>query len=422
LNLPSLSDLRKQLDDALAAAIAAGAPLRLAPDRVRKAAESVVLGQGLPGDVAEILDPDRPVCTLLCFDADHIQRWVFDSERVQVVAGASRTLDRLNQRAKNAAVEIPGVTGTLYSAGGGGMLFAEAVGNRDQLVAAARRWLEKRSRGLTFTVIAEELFVADLLAGRPPQEVSAGGFAGLDRFQVVTGIQGALVRAQIKMRAAKESSPRFRPEPARLHEAFQGDPRLLERLRSAGSAVGVVTAHGNYPVRLLRRYASELQKQAKAACAERGWRSAMAWRLLTDSSPLTRKLDAAPAEDLSLDALESVLAAARAAREVALPSSTLQRLLGHYRSEERSLASLCGAARRQVLDLLAANFFRYQLARNDRLLTWWRRLNEPRETRVEVGRDAVAEWFERGGGRRLESLVDLLYLEPFPTLEAGEQR
>ncbi len=616
MKLPTLDQLRAELERGLAGAIQASAKGNLSAEQARRAAASVIAGRGLPTDTAEAFSDDQPVCTLVCFDADNIQKWVFDSERVQVAAGASHILDHLNQRARNPAGEIPGVTGTLYSAGGSGILFANAAVANRELVETTRRWIEKRSRELTFTVIAEDLKKSDLEPGGKPRPVAAAGAFGLDRFQVVGGVQGALVRTQVLMRQAKDSNPRFEPGPSLaagegvraercpscghrrpgkspvtdrgpefwcgwclgirrwirqqrdrpferggepitfaqlaesvsrrrqylgfialdgnamgsvvqgmrtflqlrafseatsaiyegarqraqevlagylddgwlpedavlsllsggdevtlvmaaaavpevaaavleavetgfdrqtgdgglLHQAFSDDPNLLGLLRRAGSAAGVVTAHSNYPVSLLRGYAYELQKQAKRACAEHDYRSALAWRLLTDSSPLTERLEPEPSPEMDVRAFEDLLAAARAAREVRVPASAFQRLIAQYRSEERSVRSLAGAEKHQVLDLVAANYFRYQLARNDRLRAWWRRVSPgdgdggdaagASNGERPVIRDPVTAWFEGGGGRRLGKLVELLTLEPFATAEippgppggaAGEQ-
>jgi Cas10/Cmr2, second palm domain len=608
LNLPTLEELRQELEAGLAAALHESAPAAMTHDTARQGAAQVLAGRGLPEELAAVYG-DEPVCRLLCFDADHIQKWVFDSERVQVAAGASHLLDHLNQHVGDAVGEIPGVTGKLYSAGGSGILFASTAPSRRELVDRTRAWLEgdswlgKRKHELTFSVLAEDLYVADLGPGGEPRTLPAGGAEGLDRFQVVDGMQGALVRAQIRMRAEKESCPRLWPrarlekrrgvrlercpscghrnpgktpvtgpgpefwcgwclgirrwirqredrpferdgEPitfaalaesvrrsrqylgfialdgnamgsivqgmrsflqlrafseatthiyrsaltqaqetlrqslrddwdarhgalsllsggdeitlvmaaapapevalrilksveegfdeltrpgALLGDAFADDPGLLRRLRQAGSAAGVITAHANYPVRLMRRYANELQKEAKRACAERGLRSGIAWRLLTDSSPLTRKIESQDRDDMTLDAFEDLLAAARAAREVALPASALHGLVSQYRTEARALRVLAGRERQEALAAVAANFFRYQLIRNDQLHAWWRKIRpgagpgkvEEKTSAAEPPADAVARWFAAGGGRRLEALVELLSLDPFPTLAGG---
>ena len=128
----------------------------------------------------------------------------------------------------------------------------------------------------------------------------------------------------------------------------------------------MILAHPNYPVRLLRRYANDLQKQAKRACAATGMRSGVAWQLLTDSSPLTDTLELqGGCREFGLEALEDLLHMARTALKLKVPAAAFHSLLSHYRQEERALDSLAGDAKDKVLNLIAANFFRYQLARND---------------------------------------------------------
>ncbi len=587
MNLPTLDNLREELETALAQAIQAGAPNRLSHTQARQAVHGVLLGQGVQTDVKTIFE-GRPVCHLVCFDADQIQRWVFDSERVQVASGASKTLDGLNADIDLAVAEISGIYGKLYSAGGGGILIAGADSDATELAATTQRWLEERSHGLTFTVIAEPLSVSDLEPGSEGPPLPPAGVAALNRFRVTDGLRAVLVRTQIKLRTAKDAVPRFQAEPALrsragtraercpscgrrpprrapvtdnapefwcghcaglrrqyqarggtgferdgqpitfgdlaegvdcrrrylgflavdgnsmgrvvqnvrsflqlrafseattaiydaarrkakavvagspfkenlaegclsllsggdeitlvlpstaapaaaieslraieqgydaatrpgqlLHTAFESDPELLDQLCAAGAAAGLVVAHSHYPVRLLRQYANQLQKDAKRSCASNNQRSGLAWLLLTDSSPLTEALaEEKESGDQVLQSFERLVREAMAAREVAMPSSALQGILSHYRHEERELKLISGSSGEQtVLNLLTANFFRYQLARNEKLRSWWRQIAPV----VEGGdQDAVASWLDQGGGRRLEKLVDLLSLDPLP--------
>ncbi len=596
--LPTIDDLRTDLQRGLAAAMLDGAPAGLSADQAAEAARAVVAGHGLPAAVAARFG-ETPVCTLVSFDADRIQAWVFASERVQVAKGASQTLDRLNQTLRERALAIPGVHGIVYSAGGGGMLFAGASAASSpplarQLEERVRDRLEANSHELTFTVVALPLCSRDLLPSAPAISLSGA----LHRFTVVDGLRGALTRLQVELRARKDAAPRrggagvqllARPgaasercpscgrrppgadplvddgpqswcgwcrglrqvcldggrqpreprhgtprsptfsdlaessprrrrylgfvavdgngmgsvlqgvrdlvqlrafsevtshiysaaragveavlaggfldplwDPADaylsllsggdeitvvlpaaaapltaltllrsvesgfdaaavrgglLHDAFEHDAPLLAKLAHAGAAAGLVIAQPSYPVRLLRRYADTLQKQAKAACAARGSRSGVAWSLLTDSSPLPEGTTGATEPgDLDLDSFEQLWREAREARDSALPRAALQRLVNQYRDEDDSLRSLpAGAARREALDRLAANFFRYQLARNSALAAWWEAVAP---AGAALGRpaaeDPVAAWFGAGGGRKLAQLVDLLSIEPFP--------
>jgi hypothetical protein len=213
-----------------------------------------------------------------------------------------------------------------------------------------------------------------------------------------------------------------------LHEAFTGEPDLLDRLRHAGAAAGVIAAQPQFPVRLLRHYANDLQKQAKQVCGPGAERSAIAWKLLTDSSPLPEGMTQVDnPEDYKLVTFEQTCREAAAAAEVGLPLSALWSVLGQCRREEETLQRLPEKDRRRVLALAAANFFRYQIARNDRLKEWWSRVRPPKEADGGLHRDEVDTWFGRGGAGRLERLVDLLALQAFPGRpvepeETGEPR
>jgi hypothetical protein len=589
-----LHNLRSELQAGLTEAILKGGKGRVSPGDASSAAGHVLDGQGLPASIASRFGSD-PVCSLVNFDADHIQNWVFASERVQVAQGASATLHAINRSVAEGVRQIQGIHGVVYSAGGGGILLGDAGMDSPELETRVRNWLEAESRELTFTVISLPLFPRDLGPGSEARPLPSADIAGLDRFEVVDGLAGALVRLQVKVREAKDARPRhggpallaFQPgtasercpscnrrppsrsprdddgpetwchwcrslrraarslspdsreryargsssltfadlaeassrrrqylgfvaidgngmgsigqsardllqlrafseattavyESARrkvedvlargflesgwdpseaslsllsggdeitlvlpaaaaplvtveilreieagfdlacgpgglLREAFRNQPGLLSRLQRAGAAAGLVTASPQYPVRLLRRYANELQKEAKRACALRGSRSGVAWMLLTDSSPLSEGplMENTPA-DLELVGFESFLSEARATQEAAVPRAALQRLVNQYREEDEHLSSLSpGAEREAVLNPLAANFFRYQLARSRELQRWWKTVAPP-EDNLPPNLDAVGAWFESGGGRRLEKLVDLLSLEPFP--------
>jgi hypothetical protein len=189
----------------------------------------------------------------------------------------------------------------------------------------------------------------------------------------------------------------------------------LYRLRGAGAAAGIVAAQAHYPVRLLRQYADGLQKKAKQAGAKSALRSTVAWTLLTDSSPLPEGPDAAGEEgdsvvaDARLASFETLLAEAAAAERAGVPGAALHRLVGQAREEDAGLRSLApGQGREEVLALLAANFFRYQLARNRELAAWWQ------EIAPADPPDPVSAWFRASGVRRIERLVELLSLEPIP--------
>lgn len=593
--MTTLNDLRVELEAALTAAIFRGGRGRVSQAEAEAAAADVVSGREFPQALAARFGGD-PICSLVNFDADHIQSWVFASERVQVAQGASATLHAINRNVARDARDVRGIFGTIYSAGGAGILLGDAGVAPAELEERVRTWLEAESRELTFTVVSLPLFASDFGPSSEAKQLPPAGVAGLNRFQWVTGLAGALMRLQVKVREAKDARPRrggppitlvIRPgaesercpscnrrppsrssrdddgpetwclwcqsmrktarslapgreerrarggraltfsdlaeasnrrrkylgfvaidgnamgsigqgvrdllqlrafseattgvyESARgtvekvldqgflepgwkpsdaslsllsggdeitlvlpaaaaplvaaetlraieegferacapgglLHEAFRGDPVLFERLQRAGAAAGVVTASAQYPVRLLRGYANELQKEAKRACALGGFRSGISWRLLTDSSPLTEGLatEETPA-DLSLNGFMSFLREAQATQEARVPRAALQRLVNQYREEDEGLQTLPeGPEREKTLNSLAANFFRYQLARSRELKAWWNAIASSSDAALQSG-DAVDAWFQTGGRPRLERMTDLLSLDPFP--------
>jgi hypothetical protein len=205
-----------------------------------------------------------------------------------------------------------------------------------------------------------------------------------------------------------------------LAAAFAGAPELLARLARAGAGGGLVAAREHYPVRLLRRYAAELQGRAKSWCARRPGdrRSALAWTLLTDSSPLP---DAGAVgggdEAWTPEDFTQLLGEAAAAVRKGLPQAAVHRLLGEVEREERSLAVLGeGEGKRKVAVALAANFFRYQIARNRELAAWWSAIN------AGAGEaEAVAAWLGRAGGKWLPALADLLALGPVALDDAAAE-
>lgn len=586
----NLEQLLSALTRGLSRALVASAAEQLRDADAEAAARQVLLGHGLPPQVDRFF-AGRPVASLVSFDADRIQSWVFASERVQVAKGASLTLDHLNRRVSEKMVEeVAGLHGVVYSAGGGGMLFGTGGDDLARIEEDVRSWLERQSHELTFTVTSLPLYSADLRPSAGAVELAAGSAGSLHRFEIVDGVQGALVRLQVKVRQIKDARPResgappqlqartgsaanrcpscgrrppSRPpgaddgpdtwcgwclglyrasrklaggsndapragerpptfsdlaeasnrgrrylafaaidgnamgaivqslgtflelaafshatteifdrarqsiqavlgrgflqpdwDPARaslsllsggdevtfvlpsapaplvvrkalreieagfdeacapgglLHEAFASSREpILDRLRRCGAAAGLVLAHPHYPVRLLRLYANELQKEAKRSEA----RSSVAWRLLTDSSPLVETVAGEqPLSDLALGAFERLLHETESAIRVDLPGSALRSVVDQVRHEDEGLAPLAPQDREEALPLLAANFFRYQLARSEPLRTWWAERAADDGGRAPEP-DEVAGWFAAGGTRRLSLLLELLALEP----------
>ena len=224
-DLESLSGIRMSLAAGLAEAFEASAGTRLSWDEALHAAHSAVDGHGLSPEVTAIFGK-KPVAALVGFDADRIQGWVFASERIQVAAGASLLLEDLNKEACSHLASESEISrhlcGLIYSAGGAGILLANARVVRDRgaekdFCTAIATVLEKKCPGLTFTVAAVPLYAWDLEKSGDGGTLKAGP-AGLDRFEVVTGLKGALTRLQVRIRERKDGQPKLRPSGLRREE------------------------------------------------------------------------------------------------------------------------------------------------------------------------------------------------------------
>jgi fermentation-respiration switch protein FrsA (DUF1100 family) len=244
-----------------------------------------------------------------------------------------------------------------------------------------------------------------LTADRSPESCHLSLLSGGDEITLVLPAAAAPVVTLRLLRAIEQGFSQATLPGGLLHEAFQANPEVLAGLSKAGAGAGVILAQPTYPVRLLRGYADELLKAAKATCVEGSLRSAVAWHFLTDSSPLPTGLaHGEPGYSVSLDDFEGLLEEVRQANELGVPRSALQRLLAQHRDEEIVLRST--RDRKAALSLLDANFFRYQLARNAKLADWWQVIGPQ-----NAASDPVHEWLERSHGRKLEQVVDLLSLE-----------
>jgi hypothetical protein len=588
-----LNDVRQQLEASLTEALWRTCGDRIGRDLAEQTAADALAGRE-PSPEFRHRAGSQPVCAIVSFDADRIQGWVFASERVQVAKGASSTLEALNADIRTRAREIPGICGIVYSAGGGGMLFADASRDLAEIEREVRQWFESRSHELTFTVTSVVLYAQDLAPSRAPEKLSVAGPGALDRFEVVDGVRGALVRLQVAVRRVKDAQPQFRlsaglrtrtgtavercpscnrrppgrspvlgddpeywcpwcrslreagrgqyerdghpmtfsdlaeasargrrylgfvaidgngmgnvvqgmrtflqlrvfsdtttriyeharhkvqevlangylargwtPEQAHLsllsggdeitlvlpasaapvvaletlrdieqgferecvpggalQEAFADAPDLLSSLKRAGAAAGIVAARPQFPVRLLRRYADDLQKTAKQACGPKLARSAVEWSLLNETAPLFEETRRRPDSEMTLEAHARLLGEVRMAARQRVPLSAFWTVLAQCRKENESIASLSAEHRQEVLSLLAANFFRYQSARHDGLRAWWDSIRAEHKEPPEAG-DGIAAWFKAGGASRLERLLDLLTLQPFPESDGAAGR
>jgi hypothetical protein len=225
IDLPTLTQVTADLATALEGAILESLPGAMTSEEARAVGERVARGEGLPEDIGRRLG-GSPVCTLISFDADRIQQWVFASERVQVAAGASKVLDDLNRDVREGEIVRDlqrrhggrGLRGVLYSAGGGGLLVADTHRSEAELEEEVQQWLEERAHGLTFTVVARRLIPRDLerTSTATPRTTESHP---LHRFVLLDGLAGALSRLQIEVRRQKEeptgfpSRPPFQPKP-----------------------------------------------------------------------------------------------------------------------------------------------------------------------------------------------------------------
>ncbi|HSL83379.1 MAG TPA: hypothetical protein VLF66_11430 [Thermoanaerobaculia bacterium] len=306
--------------------------------------------------------------------------------------------------------------------GRGYLAFLAVDGNSmGAVVQGVRTLLELRAFSEATTRIYEsarrravELLPGFLKDDWPADEAHLSLLSGGDEITLVLPASAAPRVAVDVLRAIEEGFDEATGPGGLLAEAFAGNPTGLERLRRAGAGAGLVAAQSSFPVRLLRRYAGELQRRAKGACAEAdGPRSGLGWLLLTDSSPLPEGTkDEHRGEDVSVTAFAERLEEVAAAMEERLPRAALQRLIDQGRQEEESIRTLDPApARDAVLAPLLANFFRYQLVRNSRLAAWWKKVEPPD---VKGQEDGVLRWLRAGGVPRLERLAELLSLAPVP--------
>jgi hypothetical protein len=280
------------------------------------------------------------------------------------------------------------------------------VGNLTQLRAfsEATTAIYAAARAKAASVIPKR----DLASGWEPGDVLLSLLSGGDEVTLVMPAAAGPWAAVEVLREIEQGFSDATTGNGLLAEAFIDEPALLGRLARAGAGGGLVAAPEHYPVRLLRRYASELQGRAKRSCAADRHRSSVAWTLLTDSSPLPDSgAVAGGAAAWSLNELDGLLQEAGAAVRHRLPQAALHRLVGEMEREARSLTPLGEGERQRVAAALAANFFRYQLGRSSALAKWWAEV----EPSVEPT-DPVTSWLGRANGTWLRALADLLALGP----------
>lgn len=183
---------------------------RASPEPARRACIALFDGApALPKDDLKALG-ETPVAHLVALDADHIRRFVFESERPQVTGGASRVLEDVNGRVLEGREAPQGFLGCVYSAGGVGLLLASGEASAAGLEQACREWLEGRAQGLgpggqglSFTVAATPVHASDLTGGSEPR-------LDVEHLRLRRGLPGVLARLQALLRTAKDAkAPRL---------------------------------------------------------------------------------------------------------------------------------------------------------------------------------------------------------------------
>lgn len=187
---------------------------------------AVARGEGDREDLRR-LAPDARL-DLLLFDTDRIGRWVYESSRPPVIAGASKILEQLNR-----AIEEEHGEHVVFSGGGEGLLLLPAGRGEAVRAEIERRYAEASRGALTVTVVVDSAHPADFVAASPPGESRST--------RLLTGTPAVLARLRDRSRRAKdERLPAAEPVP--------------------GSALRCVSCRDRAGVEDLRRYREERGK------------------------------------------------------------------------------------------------------------------------------------------------------------------
>ncbi len=191
----NLASSRKRVAAAARAALAAGFEGR--PERVPEVLVIAVAdGRGDPESVARATREafgDRPPLELVLFDTDQIGQYVFESSRPPVISGASRILERLNQRIGEKYRRY-----AVFSGGGEGILLAPA-GEGEAICAEIEEMYDAETEGaLGVTTDHTPVLPADFLGTGGEEAEPAGGV------QLVSGTPAVLARVRDRIRDKKQ--------------------------------------------------------------------------------------------------------------------------------------------------------------------------------------------------------------------------
>jgi CRISPR RNA silencing complex Cmr2 subunit-like protein len=159
--------------------------------------EAIVSGQGNRTAILEetrrVLGTAAPL-DLVLFDTDSIARYVFESSRPPVIAGASTILRDLNERIARGPYE----DFVIFSGGGEGLLLAPAGLGAEICAAIERLYAEKTGGALTVTTGFLPVGPHEFVASPTEPEAAAG-------VRLVSGTKAVLSRLRDGVRRKKDS-------------------------------------------------------------------------------------------------------------------------------------------------------------------------------------------------------------------------
>jgi hypothetical protein len=96
--------------------------------------------------------------SLVAFDTDHIKEYVFGTDKLKEIRGASSLLDRLNRREMVEVAKNPGIQATLIYANGGAGLFVVDSNRAQEFKLRVQQMYSERTKGrATVTGVIQEL-------------------------------------------------------------------------------------------------------------------------------------------------------------------------------------------------------------------------------------------------------------------------
>jgi hypothetical protein len=96
--------------------------------------------------------------SLVAFDTDHIKEYVFGTDRLKEIRGASSLLDRLNRREMEEVARNNGIRITSIYTNGGAGLFAVDSSRAEKFKLLVQQMYRERSKGkVSITGVVQEL-------------------------------------------------------------------------------------------------------------------------------------------------------------------------------------------------------------------------------------------------------------------------